>query len=50
MQQEHLRLVVSKTNSTGDERTVPFTLLMQYTFAIIFPTHTSTKPQEKKSI
>lgn len=49
MQQEHLRLVISKTNSTGDERTVPFTLLLQYTFAVIFPTPTSTRLHKKKN-
>lgn len=48
MQQEHLRLVISKTNSTGDERTVPFTLLLQYTFAVIFPTRTSTRLHKKE--
>lgn len=31
MQQEHLQLVISKTNSTGDERTMPSTLLTVHT-------------------
>lgn len=43
MQQEHLQLVVSKTNNTRDERTMPFTLLLQYTFAAIFPKQTTAR-------
>lgn len=31
MQQKHLQLVISKTNSTGDERTMPTTLLTVHT-------------------
>lgn len=49
MQQEYLQLVISKTNSTGDERAMPFTLFLQYTFALIFPTWTSTRFHKKKS-
>lgn len=40
----------SLQNSTADERTMPVTLLLKFTFAVIFPTWTSTKLHKKKSI